>query len=301
MSSNHQAQGSTELVLRTCPPNTAENQKQKTKEEKGKSKMNKLMLHCGGTIRTREEVFAVPTPSETSTYVPLPYESFITRIEKQLMVEGMKVKSEQLALSTNGQRLFGLIEVEMPGVQGLDYGSVIGIRNSYDKSISTGLCIGASVFVCDNLSFSGEITFARKHTAGLMKDLAWLLTETVSQLPAKFARQTEAFNAYRQRQLSEERVHHLIVKFLDEKAINVTDIPIVLKEWRTPTHPEFYQDGQSAWRLFNAATEALKGGLWMLPDRTRKIHAILDRECGLNAGNTEEEHVESGRSRVIVI
>ena len=41
---------------------------------------------------------------------------------------------------------------------------VVGVRNSHDKSFPAGLVIGASIFVCDNLSFSGEVKLARKHT-----------------------------------------------------------------------------------------------------------------------------------------
>ena len=48
--------------------------------------MNGLMLHCGGQLKTRSEVFEVPVPPPTATYAPLPYESFIVRIEKQLAV-----------------------------------------------------------------------------------------------------------------------------------------------------------------------------------------------------------------------
>ena len=54
--------------------------------------MNGLMLHCGGQLKPREEVFAVPLPEATSSYVPLPYESFVTRIEKQLAIEGITVR-----------------------------------------------------------------------------------------------------------------------------------------------------------------------------------------------------------------
>ncbi len=75
--------------------------------------MNGLMLHCGGQLKSREEVFAVPHPQATTSYVPLSYESFVTRIEKQLAVEGIRITNQQLALAQNGQRLFGLIEVEM--------------------------------------------------------------------------------------------------------------------------------------------------------------------------------------------
>ena len=134
--------------------------------------MNGLMLHCGGQLKSREEVFAIPTPPATSTYVPLPYESFLTRIEKQLAVEGMVIKEEYLALSNNGQRFFGLLGLEMPNHSHRDYRCVLGLRNSYDKSVSSGVCVGASVFVCDNLSFNGEVTFTRKNTANLLRDLS---------------------------------------------------------------------------------------------------------------------------------
>lgn len=243
--------------------------------------MNGLMLHCGGQLKTRGEVFAVTIPPATNTYVPLPYESFLTRIEKQLAVEGIAVNEERLALSGNGQRLFGLLALTMPGAREKEFGCVLGLRNSYDKSVSSGLCIGATVFVCDNLSFNGEVTFTRKHTTNLLRDLSWMITEMIAQLPARFTAQSTVFEAYRRTELNEREAHDLVIRMLDRKAINVTEIPRLLKEWRTPRHPEFAENGMTAWRLFNAATETIKGDLWRLPDRTRNIHLILDEECGL--------------------
>lgn len=240
--------------------------------------MNGLMLHCGGLLKTREEVFAIPTPPATSTYVPLPYESFLTRIEKQLAVEGIVIKEEHLALSNKGQRFFGLLGLEMPGHRDGDYRCVLGLRNSYNKSVSSGVCVGASVFVCDNLSFNGEVTFTRKHTANLLRDLSWLIAETISQLPGKFSAQSATFETYRNTEISDRHAHDLIIRFVDEGAINVGDIRTVLKEWREPRHPEFVDCGKSAWRLFNAATEAIKGDLWRIPIRTTRLHAVLDAE-----------------------
>jgi hypothetical protein len=250
------------------------------------------MLHCGGQLKAREEVFAVPVPPATSTYVPLPYESFLTRVGKQLTVEGITVKEERLALSANGQRLFGLLALTMPVVPQADYSCVLGLRNSYDKSVSSGLCVGATVFVCDNLSFQGEVAFTRKHTAHLLRDLSWMITEMVAQLPARFAEQSAAFEHYRQTELSDGQAHDLVVRMLDRKAIHVTEIPHVLKEWRTPRHPEFAADGRTAWRLFNAATEIIKGDLWRLPARTRVLHAVLDEECGLNGNRIRQPEPE---------
>src|SRR5688572_14087299 len=127
--------------------------------------MKGLMLHCGSQLKSKEEVFAVPVPPATASYLPLSYESFATRIEKQLAVERIGIMDQKLALGKNSPRLFGLMQLALPEFHTREYGFVVGLRNSYDKSCSTGLCIGATVFVCDNLSFSGsQITFQRKHT-----------------------------------------------------------------------------------------------------------------------------------------
>ena len=164
----------------------------------------------------------------------------------------------------------------MPGHEQRPYRCVLGLRNSYDKSVSTGVCIGASVFVCDNLSFNGEVTFSRKHTTNLMRDLSWLIVETISRLPGKFAAQSEAFDAYQNAHISDFQAHDLIIRMVDEGVINVGDIRNVLKESREPRHPQFAERGKTAWRLFNATTEAIKGDLWRLPVRTTKLHSVLD-------------------------
>jgi hypothetical protein len=43
------------------------------------------------------------------------------------------------------------------GLNPEDFGLVAGVRNSHDKSFPASLVLGASMFVCDNLSFSGEV------------------------------------------------------------------------------------------------------------------------------------------------
>src|SRR5438552_18644468 len=224
--------------------------------------MNGLMLHCGGQLKTRSEVFEVPVPPPTATYAPLPYESFIVRIEKQLAVEGIRITEEQLALAKSGQRLFGLIALEMPQLARKDYGCVLGLRTSYDKSFANGVCIGASVFVCDNLSFQGEVTFERKHTAGMLRDLSWMIGETVSTLPMRFARQSATFEGYKRRELSDKDVHDLVIRFWDAGALGALEIPRLIKEWREPGHPGVVHMGKTAWHLFNSVTETNKGDLW---------------------------------------
>jgi hypothetical protein len=250
--------------------------------------MKGLMLHCGGQLKSKEEVFGVPVPAQTATYVPLPYESFLTRIEKQLSVEGIQVVEERLALTKDGQRLFGLMALEMPGLVEVDYGCVLGLRTSYDRSFANAVSIGASVFVCDNLSFSGDVTFERKHTAGMLRDLTWMISETVASLPTRFAEQSATFERYKRREVRDTDAHDLAIRLWDAGAIGVLEIPRLVREWREPAHPEFTANGKTGWRLFNAVTETIKGDLWRLPARTRVVHSVLNEAFGIECSESNE-------------
>jgi hypothetical protein len=194
-------------------------------------------------------------------------------------VEGIKITEERLALSKSGQRLFGLLALSMPGLAQTEYGCVLGLRTSYDRSFANGLCIGASVFVCDNLSFNGEVTFERKHTPGMLRDLTWMISETVSTLPIRFTAQSAAFETYKRREFGDMEAHDIAIRLWDAGALGALEIPRLIKEWREPRHQEFART-KNAWRLFNAATEVIKGDLWRLPARTRVLHTVLDEVCG---------------------
>jgi hypothetical protein len=67
-----------------------------------------------------------------------------------------------------------------------DYCRVLGLRNNHDKTFPTGIVAGTSVFVCDNLSFSSEIKFTRKHTRFIVRDLPQLVSRSIGLLLAKW-------------------------------------------------------------------------------------------------------------------
>ena len=56
-------------------------------------------------------------------------------------------------------------------------------------------------------------------------------------------------------------------------------IPKVLGEWREPSHPEFME--RNVWSLQNSFTEVFKGRVDLLPERTARLHGLLDWEVGL--------------------
>src|SRR5436189_75172 len=81
---------------------------------------------------------------------------------------------------------------------------------------------------------------------------------SVGRLGSLRRSQQARFDAYKQHELTDAAAHDLLVQVLDARVLPVTKIPLALKEWRTPRHPEFREGGKTAWRLFNAITEAAK-------------------------------------------
>ena len=136
--------------------------------------MNGLMLHTGAQTVELAQMGLVQTPERTDTWVPIAHDRFLGGVIEQLQAAHMNIVSRAHGLTRDGARYFGLLQV-VNGTNHNDYGMVVGVRNSHDKSFPAGLVVGASVFVCDNLSFSGEIKLARKHTVFVERDLPQLI------------------------------------------------------------------------------------------------------------------------------
>ena len=242
-----------------------------------------LCLHCGAHEASRDEIEAATTPEPTSTWVPIPHHRLLGQVESTLTDVGLNVVSEAHALGRDGDRYFGMLELRN-GQAHEDYALIAGVRNSHDQSYPAGLVIGAAVFVCDNLSFSGEIKFARKHTRHIDRDLPELVQAAVGRLGEMRHKQDERIEAYKGRRLADRDAHHLLVRMVASGTLPVTRLPVAHREFHKPSHDEFLVDGKrTAWTLMNATTEALKGrNLDALPRRTQSMHGLLDVACGLN-------------------
>ena len=242
-----------------------------------------LILHCGAAKVEREALELVPTPVSTSSWTPVSHFDLLTQVEHSLTSRNLSVVSQAHGITKDGNRYFGILQVSNQSLGDQpDYGYVVGLRNSHDRRFPVSLAVGSSAFVCDNLSFSSEITAFRRHTVYVKRDLPNLMARAVAQLSDKWTDQQTRFDAYKNHELSNVQAHDLLIRALDVRAVTTTQIPHILSEWRTPRHPEFAQAGPTAWRFFNAVTEIAKeGGIWSLPPRTEALHGLLDQEVGV--------------------
>jgi len=246
------------------------------------------MLHCGAHNVTRKQVVEVKTPAATESWFPIAHETLISRVEQALVSLNMRVVEQAHALTKEGNRYFGLLRVANCQKTAEDYAYVLGLRNSHDKAFTASLAVGASVFVCDNLHFSGEITIARKHTRFIEQDLPKLTGNAVGMLAEKWNVMNDRIARYKETMLADSVANDFVIRALDVSACTLQQIPAILKEWRTPRHPEFGVN-KSAWRLFNAFTEIAKeSSLTLLPQRTIRLSALMDGQVGFAAASGAE-------------
>jgi len=238
-----------------------------------------LLLHCGSDFVSRAELGRVPTPSSTRTWQPIPHFQILQEVINALPRYDMRVVSEAHGLTHDGNRFFGLLEIAN-GSSHPDYSRVIGIRNSHDKRFPAGLVLGNQVLVCDNLSFSGEIKVARKHTPMIVHDLPHLIDDAVCRIHCGWTEQDRRIERYREHRMSDPAVHDLTIHALDRGVICGSQVPKVLQEYREPRHEAFRP--RTLWSLFNTFTEVLKGNLGLLPGRTQRLHMLCDAHAGLN-------------------
>lgn len=251
-----------------------------------------LCLSKGGKRMDRDQLAKIKTPKADGIWHPIGYLDFVMAVQKGLETAGFKVTGEAHGVSKGlhgpMDRYFGMFQVQNKA-RGGDYGHILGLRSSHDKTLSAGIAAGTRVFVCDNLAFSGEVRVFRRHTVNIEENLPGIISRITARLSARWKQLDQRMASYQKTELTEAMVHDTLIKAMDVKAVPVTYLPEVLKEWRTPKHPEFAKD-KTAWRLFNAFTESLKGlNPLYLADRTEPLHGLFDGICGVSIEPDQKE------------
>lgn len=244
----------------------------------GSSPMKKLnlMLHQGASFATIDEVRAAPTPEPNGRHWPIPHISIVDTIREELEATDMRVVGEAHGLTKDGNRYFGLLQIENGHSTG-DYATIVGVRNSHDKRFAAAIALGAGVFVCDNLSFCGEVTLARIHTRNIVRDLPRLTNQAVGKLGDFRKSQGDRIAAYKTHSLTNEAVHDFVVRSVDSRVISNKMLPAIISQWRKPLHEDF--ESRTLWSLFNCYTEMFKELTTGLLQRSQALHGMCDVQC----------------------
>jgi hypothetical protein len=240
--------------------------------------MNLLTLHCGAEKVTAEDLALVETPPPTDTHFPLAHADFLREVKSNLQDSQFEIINEQHALSKMGSRYFGVLD--LANTVSDDYAFVVGLRNSHDRSFAAAVAGGSRVFVCDNLSFSGEIKLERKHTKFAHRDLQHLTARLVGQLSHLFGHAAGRIEIYKNTGIDERSADHILMAAMRARAITSMDISAAWNNWAHPAHEEFLP--RTAWSLFNAITSikrSVESGTQIR--RGEALHGLFDGVCGV--------------------
>ena len=218
-----------------------------------------------------EQLEAIEMPEPTRTYVPVSHYDLAMNVGAiGERVIDKELHSKKFGIARKGQHMFATYTYKN---EEDEIGMSIGFRNSYDKSMSIGVCVGAKVFVCENLMMTGEVTFMRKHTGNILDELNSLIFNVLYKSDDKFAQLQDDKESMKEIPINNQRAWETMGVLFGKGIINTPQISIMRKEWKNPSHEEFNDD--SLWSLYNAGTEALKT---CSPTRMMSSHIKLHRE-----------------------
>ena len=208
-----------------------------------------LVAHSGAQLIDREGLKLLETPEPTDSWTPIPHYELVTALEGQLKARGISIVREQFAVQQ--AKLFGVVDTDYQVTE--EGGAAIGIRTSNDKSLALQLAIGYRVFVCDNMSFAGDlIALKRKHSANL--DLHSEFATGIGRYVQNFRRLQDDISVWKETPVTPERAKTLIYDIFCKKIVPLRLFhPVVSSYQTTMTH-----QGENLWTLHNAFTSHLQ-------------------------------------------
>lgn len=240
--------------------------------------MSELILHRGAQEVEKEALDLVPMPEQTDSYVPVSHYELantLTTIGQDILTDYALI-GENYALARQGQQLFAVLKFQKDNSE---MALSVGFRNSYDRSMSIGICMGASVFVCDNLALTGDIAIMKKHTKNVWQDLEDIVISTLYRSGKTFDQIVEDSEALKSRQFNDDNAFKTLGLLFGKGILSPRQLPVVRDNWLKPAHEEFQP--RNAWSFYNSCTEAMKN---VAPLQIMEKHTKLHKEMALIAG-----------------
>ena len=218
------------------------------------SETSTLIGYQGSTI-PRETLALVPTPPSTATHQPIPHHEVVQALIETLGFRHIGVVQDEYAVSPDGMKMFGVLDLETLMVPGCRF--AIGIRNSHDKSMRLALTVGARVLVCMNMAFHGDFQpLLAKHSKGF--SLVDAVSVGVDRMQRNFEPMRKQVEAWRQSELTDVTARIIIYQAFIEGEL---DVPRHLARrvhdfYFQPQYEDFRP--RTLWSLSNAFTSAFK-------------------------------------------
>jgi hypothetical protein len=135
-----------------------------------------------------------------------------------------------------------------------EYGAAVGFRHATDKSLSIQIAVGARVFVCSNMSFSGDLIAIRKHTSKL--DLGEEMDRAMFKYMKGFAKLKEDIEHQKEAVLDDRKAKTLIYDIFSQRIVPLRKFPLITAHYATMRHEN--TEPITGWWLHNVMTANIK-------------------------------------------
>jgi Domain of unknown function (DUF932) len=229
---------------------------------------NSTSTLLGAEKVSRQDLAKFWAPASTATWRPIQHAELADIIQDRLEVAGYRIQREQYAVQTKGLKLFGTLDLTVPGADsqygdgqvGQGLGFALGFRHSNDKSLALQMVGGSRVFVCDNLALSGDVqVFRNKHTHGVYSRLRAALGTYVRQLGHQIEMMKDRFGVWQAAEISDDQAKVLIYDAIAKGVIPSRIRPEVHAAYFDAARLN-YEDcaPRTAFGLHNSFTRAIK-------------------------------------------
>ena len=240
-----------------------------------------MMASKGANFVTRAEAFRTDIlPVKTRTYCPVTNLELVNMVEKISGEHGLTLIDEDLGMAgKNSQQFFATYIIQGKDFFDNQIKMMLGVVNSYDKTLTAKILFGSMVSICSNKSFyagKGENGISsinsRKHTSQVFSEgngLFYKLNKSL-ELVDHFCREQEKFcEQLKDRNLSRDEAYSTIVRSARSGVICKTNILSIADQWDFQEneypdteidynnwHKEFKP--RNCYSLFNCYTESNK-------------------------------------------
>ena len=227
-------------------------------------------------LMTREQMATLPLPQpQGPRHQPYPFHTFATKVIDTLETYGFDIAKEEYAVTKANDRMFGLLEISNGNP---DWRMTVGLRGAHDQAFARALTLGSRVLVCSNLCFHGDFgVFKTKQTKNIAERIEPLIDEAVQGLRGHIADLKLDFNKMQERYILRDVGDQALVNIYRRGGFSPSQLGRAIKEWDDPS---FAHGSYTAWRLFNASTQALKptgtqGDVSLLQARSQVVYKAI--------------------------
>lgn len=239
-----------------------------------------LSAHKDTNLVTRETLAALAPVIPTETFKPVAHIELIESLERKLNERDIMIVREQYAMSKDGAKLFGTLDLTLNGIGGTC--ASLGLRTANNKTMALQMIAGLRVFVCDNMAFSGEtIILRRRHTSGL--DLIPELVRSLNEYERHYRRLKTEVESLQNFAMDETRAKVMMHDIFAKQIMPVRFFPqvsnVYFNEFVSNPEPKYaaFSD-RNAWSLLNAFTEVAKDmPLTTRIDATQEIGGVFGK------------------------